>query len=196
MIVRSVNSAHAESTHTLPMTIPKKKKKSSTSIRIVHPQAYTSHAHAVRFHRNNNRTTTSTAHVVVSAGSGSHGTPLSKYPESDELFSEYIADLVDIQHDDPAEANTKGKEKSQQGKHSKLMDEWLTYREDYLQEMLRHDRRGGLDVTYCADCGERGDFSCHDCAYSLHYCQECLVDRHCLMPLHRIRVCRLILSVI
>ncbi|KAN0109688.1 hypothetical protein V8E52_009034 [Russula decolorans] len=34
-----------------------------------------------------------------------------------------------------------------------------------------------------------GDFSCFDCAYGMHYCQECLVDHHRLMPLHRISIC-------
>jgi len=121
---------------------------------------------------------------------------LSERPESDNLISEYIADHMDIQHDDPAEANTEGKEKSKQRKRTDLMDEWLLHRETYLQEMLRHDGREGLKVTYCADCRERGDFSCYDCAYSMDYCQKCLVSRHRLMPLHRIRVCKLILSVI
>lgn len=176
----------------------KKKKKSSTTLRIVYPHAL--HARTVRFHRKGNRTASSVTHIVsmVSAGSKSSETPLSKLPESDdsESFSEYITDQVDIQHDDPSEANTKGKEKTQQRKRTKLMDEWLTCREIYLQEMLRHDGRGGQDVTNCADCGETGDFSCHDCAYGLHYCQECLVNRHHLMPLHRIRVWKLILSVI
>jgi hypothetical protein len=182
----------AGSTHTDLMTTAKRKK-SSSSLRIVHP--YATRARIVRSHRNDNRTVSS--HSVLSIASASleaHGMLLSdRHPESDNLSSEYIADL-DIQHADPAEANTRGKEKSKEHKRAKLMDEWLMYRETYLQEMLRHDGREGLQVTFCTDCDERGDFSCCDCAYSLHYCQECLVNRHRLMPLHRIKVCKVILS--
>jgi hypothetical protein len=117
---------------------------------------------------------------------------LSNHPESDNLLSEYIANQTDIQHNDPAEGNAEGKEKSKQRTRTKIMEEWLTYRDTYLQELLRHDGREGLRVTVCADCGDGDDFSCFDCAYGMHYCRECLVDRHYLMPLHRIRVWNLI----
>ena len=63
------------------------------------------------------------------------------------------------------------------------------YRDTYLQEMLRHDGREGQQETLCAECGNIGDFSCYDCVYCMHYCQDCLVNRHRLMPLHRIKVC-------
>ncbi|KAN0123195.1 hypothetical protein V8E52_003148 [Russula decolorans] len=66
------------------------------------------------------------------------------------------------------------------------MEEWLSCRDSYLRELLRHDGQGEHDATSCADCGNSGDFSCFDCAYGMHYCQECLVDHHRLMPLHRI----------
>ncbi|KAN0105342.1 hypothetical protein V8E52_011131 [Russula decolorans] len=69
------------------------------------------------------------------------------------------------------------------------MEEWLSCRDSYLRELLRHDGRGEHDATSCADCGNSGDFSCFDCAYGMHYCQECLVDHHRLMPLHRISIC-------
>ena len=65
---------------------------------------------------------------------------LSKQPESDNLFPKYIENQTEIQHDNPAEANTKGKEKPKQRKCTKVMEEWVTYRDTYLQEMLCHDR--------------------------------------------------------
>ena len=89
--------------------------------------------------------------VVLSASAASPetlGKLLSKRPECDDTFSEYIADQTDIQHDDPA--NTKGKEKSKQRKRTAgmVMEEWLGYRDSYLQEMLRHDGRKGLQVEF------------------------------------------------
>jgi hypothetical protein len=188
--------------HTLLSTVmtTSKKKKSSTSLRVSRP--YSLHARTVRLHRNDdNRPALSMTFVpIVSAGLVE--TPLSKHPESDnsESFSEYIETQADIQHNNPGEANTEGQdsEKPKQRKSTKLriMEEWLSCRDSYLRELLRHDGRGEHDATSCADCGNSGDFSCFDCAYGMHYCQECLVDHHRLMPLHRISVCNLISSTI
>ena len=172
----------------------KEKKKTSTSVRVSRP--YALQARTIRLQRNDNRSSTSTTHTVVSARllEKLH----SKHPESDNSFSEYIETRTDIRDNDPSEANTEGQdsEKPKQRKPAKLrvMEEWLTCRDSYLQELLRHDGREGLEETSCADCGNKGDFSCVDCAYCMDYCQECLVARHRFMPLHRIRVCNLISS--
>jgi hypothetical protein len=178
------------STQTLPMTTSKKKK-SSTSVCISRP--YAPRARTFTFHHNGNPTGSKTHAIVSAVSSETLGMLISKQPESDNSFSKYIADQTDMQHDDP-NSDPGGKEKSKQRKHT--MEEWLTYRDAYLEEMLRHDGREGLQVTFCADCGSTGDFSCYDCAYCMHYCQGCLLSRHRLMPLHRIRVCKPILSVI
>jgi len=170
-----------------------KKKKTSTTLCISRP--YAPHARTVRFHRNENWIASSTSHSMVSKSAASSETLemlLSKNPESNNLFSEYISNQTDIQHNDPAEASAEGKEKSKQRMHTKIMEEWLIYWDTYLQEMLHHDGQEGLQVTFCANCVNSGDFSCLDCAYYMHYCQKCLVDCHRLMPLHRIRVCNLI----
>ena len=124
------------------------------------------------------------------------GMLLPEHPESDNSFSEHIENQTDIQYDDPAEANTDEKVKFKRRKRAKAMEDWLIYWDTYLQELLRHDGREGSQATYCVGCGDIGDFSCYDCAYCMHYCQDCLVDRHRFMPLHRIRVWKLILSVI
>lgn len=177
-----------------------KKKKSTTNLHISRP--YALHARTVRFHRNDdNRIRSSTTHSMVpgpqaAASLETHGMPLSELPESHNSFSEYTENQTDTQYDDPAEANTEGKEKTKRRKRAKAMEDWLTYRDTYLQELLRHDGREGLQETYCAGCGNIGDFSCYDCAYCLHYCRDCLVDRHLFMPLHRIKVWKHILSLI
>ena len=175
------------------MTISKKKKKSSTSLRVSHPNA--PHARAVRFHRKDGRTGMS--RTLSIAPSESLGMLFSNHPESDNLLSEYIASQTDIQHNDPAEDNTgEEKEQSKQQARTKVMEDWLTYRDTYLQEMLRHDGREEPQVALCG-CGKRGDYSCDDCAYCVYYCQSCLVNRHHFMPLHRIKVgFKLILSAI
>ena len=69
---------------------------------------------------------------MVSQAAGSESLDMhtmSNHPEPDELFSEFNADQVDIQSDNPAKANTKGKEKQQ--KCIKLIDQWLMHRETY-----------------------------------------------------------------
>ena len=63
----------------------------------------------------------------------------SNHPASENLLSENIENQTDIQHNDPVEDNVKGKEKSKERKRTKVMEEWLTCRDIYLKEMLRHD---------------------------------------------------------
>src|SRR5260370_28105052 len=110
--------------------MPTKKKKSSTSLHI--SRQYTPHARTVRFCRNDDKRA-STTHSVVST-SGTLGIKLlSKQPESDNSFPKYIENQTEIQHDDPAEPNTKGKEKPKQRKRTKVIDACVTYRHTYLQ---------------------------------------------------------------
>jgi len=122
---------------------------------------------------------------------------VSNHPESDNLLSEYIENQTNIQHNDPAEGNAKGEDKSEQRTCTKVIEEWLTHQDTYFQEMLCHDRQEGPQITYCGDCDKSGNYSCYDCAYHMHYCKDCLVNCHHFMPLHQIRVhFKLILSVI
>ena len=164
------------------MTTSKKRKHSS--IRITHP--YALHARTVAFHRNDNQETGhSTTQVVAVTAPPTGITSLPVHPDSgsNNSFSEYIENQTDMQHSDPSPA---GKDKSSQRKRA--MEEWLTYRDTYLHEMLRHDGREGLQVMLCTNCGKSGDFSCYDCTHCTHYCKDCLVHRHLLLPLHQIRV--------
>src|SRR6267154_176405 len=171
----------------------KKKKKSSISLHISHP--YALYAHTVRFHRNENRTGLSI--ILSTASLETLGMLHSNHQESDNLLSEYIVNQADIQHDNPAEGHAEGKKKLKQRICTKVIEEWLTHWDTYLQELLRHNGREGLQATLCADCGKSGNYSCYNCAYYMNYCQDCLVNRHHFMPLHWIRVgFKLILSVI
>ncbi len=91
--------------------MPPKKKKSSTSLHISRP--YTPRARTVRFRRNDDKRASMTHSVVSTLGTLGINL-LSKQPESDNSFPKYIENQTEIQHDDPAEANTKGKEKPKQ----------------------------------------------------------------------------------
>jgi hypothetical protein len=114
-----------------------KKKKTSTSLHISHP--YTLYACTVRFHRNDDkRAGSSTTHSMSALGTLGIKL-LSKQPESNNLFPKYIENQTEIQHNDPVEANAKGKEKPKQQKRAEVMEEWVTYWDSYLRKMLRHD---------------------------------------------------------
>ena len=177
-----------------------KKKRSSTTLRISCPDALD--ARIIRLRRDPNTKRISTLNSVVSATSESMkalGIMISEPAESDHPFSEYIADQNNTQHSgDPANQCNSKEDIFNQRKRTtgKIIEEWLPYRDAFLHEILRHNGQKGLQVTICADCDNVGDFVCDDCSYATHYCSACMVKCHRLMPLHRIRVCKLILSVI
>ena len=164
-----------------------KKKKSTTSVHISRP--YANHARTIRFHCNaNNRIGSSISHFVVSAMTSESAEGLRhshQLASEDVLTFQYDAGLPDGQ--DSADYERRRKE-SKLRTRTKVMEEWREYRDAYLQEMLCHDGREGLQATTCAGCGASGDFACNDCAYRLHYCQQCMINRHQFMPLHRIQV--------
>src|SRR5258707_15595988 len=117
-----------------------KKKKSLTSLRINRP-CDTVQAHTIRFHRKDDQTGLSsmTHSVVCASSSEARGVLHSEHPEPDDLFFEYTANQADIQHNDPTETNPKVKSKQQKCTTGKIMEEWLTYWDTYLHEMLCHD---------------------------------------------------------
>ena len=153
-------------------------------------------ARTVRLHQNNSdrshRTTASTSYTTAPAASleRSVGTSLSVPPESTDAMlaeqmdqSDMLADHYNSMDED-SEPTIGPKPRTQ----TKVMDEWLTHREAYLYEMLRHDGQEGLQAITCTNCNSDGCFSCDDCAYSMHYCSPCLIRHHLLMPFHRIKV--------
>jgi hypothetical protein len=168
------------------MTTSKKKK--SSNLYISCPHASASRARVITLHHKGNRTGSMTTYAKVSATSSQLLGMSPSHPEFDNSLSEYIENQTNIQHDSPAEGNAEGNEEPKQRTRTKVLEDWLEYRDTYLQEMLRHDGQDGLLVTFCADCGKIGDFLCNDCAYTIHYCMDCIVHRHCFMPFHQIRV--------
>jgi hypothetical protein len=62
--------------------------------------------------------------------------------------------------------------------------EWMkNYRDTYLDEILRHDGRGG--VTQCSACKADATYKCKDCFGCQLLCQECYTTKHHLLPFHR-----------
>jgi hypothetical protein len=163
------------------------RKKKTTSLHITRP--YAQHARTIRYHRNsNNRLLSSTSHSAGTAATSSitleeqYADPPASIDESVFQYDADNPDPPDIADHEPSSKKRKPVSRTN------VMQEWQEHRDAYLQEMLRHDGREGLEETTCAECGETGDYSCYDCAYRLHYCQNCLIDRHRLMPFHRIQV--------
>jgi hypothetical protein len=75
--------------------------------------------------------------------------------------------------------------------HQDKLEEWLPFRNMFLDEILRHDGLGGfLGHSKCAKCEENdGIFKCKDCPSGRELkCQGCMVSLHQEFPLHRVEV--------
>ena len=68
-----------------------------------------------------------------------------------------------------------------------LLDWMRHHRDTYLDELIRHDGRGGTEL--CANCGATGLFKCKDCFGYRLLCQKCFTDAHVFLPFHRPLVC-------
>ena len=170
---------------------PSRKKKSSTSLHISRP--HTPSVRTVRLHQSDSsRTSTSSSYATAPAPSldRSAQTSLSTQLESADTMLAEQMDQSDMlaEHNDSMDEEFESTNSSKQRTRTKVMSEWLIHRDTYLNEMLRHDGQEGLQATFCASCGDDGSFSCHDCAYHMHYCRSCLISHHQLMPFHRIKV--------
>lgn len=68
--------------------------------------------------------------------------------------------------------------------------EWLPYRQEYLDELHRHDAGGDQDQpSVCSNCNVRdGIIKCVDCDAGTLQCTECTVKCHGHLALHRIQV--------
>ena len=171
-----------------------RKKKSTTSLHISRP--YMPRARTVRLHQNksdqSHRTNASTSYTMASAASleRSVGTSLLAPMESTDAMLAEQMDQSDMlaDHYDSMDEDSEPTKGPKPRTRTKVMDKWLTHREAYLYEMLRHDGQEGLQAISCAKCNSDGCFSCDDCTYSMHYCSPCLIRHHLLMPFHRIKV--------
>ena len=79
----------------------------------------------------------------------------------------------------------------------KKLFEWLSYRNSFLDELLRHEGFGdSAGSPLCGSCGRaEGTIKCNDCFSQLLYCQQCIVKEHVNLPLHRIKVCYIIAAI-
>lgn len=69
------------------------------------------------------------------------------------------------------------------------MQDWLPYRDRYLDELLRHEGKNGISDPPCSRCQVgAGDFKCQDCFGNTLHCQQCILDCHRNLPLHRLLV--------
>ena len=71
------------------------------------------------------------------------------------------------------------------------LNEWLKFREIFLQETLRHDGLGDFfGLKDCANCGKApGIYKCNACAKGgMLKCADCIVNLHRALPLHRVEV--------
>ena len=71
------------------------------------------------------------------------------------------------------------------------LNEWLTFRSTFLDEVLRHDGLGDfLGRTECSSCQNApGIIKCKDCpSRRILRCPECVVASHQFLPLHRVEV--------
>ncbi|KAI0039250.1 hypothetical protein FA95DRAFT_1612723 [Auriscalpium vulgare] len=70
-----------------------------------------------------------------------------------------------------------------------LLNEWLPLRDQYVDELIRHDGRGDYHSTdKCSACGiAAGTSRCIDCLGSPPLCNGCLCAGHVNNPLHRVQ---------
>ncbi|KAK7027577.1 CxC2 domain-containing protein [Favolaschia claudopus] len=65
---------------------------------------------------------------------------------------------------------------------------WVTHRNEYLDEMLRLEGRGGPEISSaCASCGSAApEYRCENqtCHGPAMFCQDCIVERHQALPTH------------
>ena len=170
-----------------------KKKKSSTGLHISRP--HVSRVRTVRLHQNDgrrSRTGASTSYIstpVLPLGQSAGISLPTQLESTDTLLAEQMhqSDML-AEHYDSGDEDLETTRGPKQRVRTNVMSEWLRDRQAYLYEMLRHDGQEGLQATSCAGCGGDGSFSCSDCAYRMHYCHQCLVTCHQLMPFHRIKV--------
>lgn len=74
------------------------------------------------------------------------------------------------------------------------MKDWLSHRQEYLDELLRHEGRGKANQL-CPTCvvgvqGPRSQarYACRDCSSSRMFCHTCIVSQHVENPFHNIKV--------
>ncbi|EMD31060.1 hypothetical protein CERSUDRAFT_60542 [Gelatoporia subvermispora B] len=69
------------------------------------------------------------------------------------------------------------------------INKWLPYREQFLNELLRHDGLADVtDLTLCPKHKLPAKYRCQDCLGLQLQCRDCMCNHHQYIPLHRIQV--------
>ncbi|KAJ7709332.1 hypothetical protein B0H16DRAFT_1745873 [Mycena metata] len=96
----------------------------------------------------------------------------------------YDMDLGGI-YDRPATPLTRKKARSKLSTSDKVMNEWRTLRDEYLQLLLRLEGPGDGDLVPCPSCKTAtATIRCKQCFGVGLYCRECTVQMHANNPLH------------
>ncbi|KAF7968821.1 hypothetical protein HWV62_29262 [Athelia sp. TMB] len=114
------------------------------------------------------------------------------FSEEDMLEASFgVDDDVVEQPEDGAEDGDNEEAAAASAEPVRLAQEWLPLRQTYVDELLRAEGLGETSQTtscpYCSpDCQNEAKFKCEDCHGGTLACQQCLVERHEFLPLHRI----------
>lgn len=77
--------------------------------------------------------------------------------------------------------------KSAKQSQNDFLQEWITRRDTFLQLLL--ELEGRSDDGLCSQCRTSdGLFHCSDCIGDLVHCHNCFMERHRLLPFHRIQM--------
>jgi hypothetical protein len=97
---------------------------------------------------------------------------------------------VDPMAEDEGAAATTNEDTFDRSEDPPLLEWAKIYRDVYLDEMIRHEGRAGVEAC-SAGCGGEGLYKCKDCFGFRLWCRECFVEVHSHLPLHRALVsCR------
>lgn len=75
-------------------------------------------------------------------------------------------------------------------KKARPVQDWLPKRQEYADELLRHDGLGDSgQLSTCLQCqNHNGTIKCRDCFGQGLYCRQCVITSHTFLPLHRLSV--------
>ena len=69
------------------------------------------------------------------------------------------------------------------------VQDWLPYRDSYLDELLRHESPRNANDSTCVRCSVNiGNIKCKDCIGGSLHCSQCILDAHNTLPFHRLLV--------
>ncbi|KAF7976812.1 hypothetical protein HWV62_5680 [Athelia sp. TMB] len=111
---------------------------------------------------------------------------------SNLIFGDDEERLEDPGDDENQDAGEKDKDDTQETiEGNRLSQEWIPHRQTYVDEFLRTEGLGDTDQpTRCTSCpsAEANDakYKCEDCFGDALLCQSCILEKHKLLPLHRI----------